>query len=150
MTAPGAPLPNGNYVVARRHRDVIFTSGMTPRENGVLVFTGKVMPDDPLETHKAALVLSTANAVDAARRLLDEGEHVSQVLNLNVFVAADPSFQDHSRLADFASDYLQEQFGNAGIGTRAAIGVASLPGDARVEIQLMLAVEGSDSTASAG
>lgn len=49
-----------------------------------------------------------------------------------------PGFSSHAKLADFASEYLVEELGDAGIGARAAIGIASLPGDAPVEIQLVL------------
>lgn len=62
------------------------------------------------------------------------------MLLLNVYINAQDGFQAHSKLADFASDYLYERLGEAGIGGRAAIGVASLPGDAPVEIQLIAAI----------
>ena len=59
---------------------------------------------------------------------------------MTFYVNAHSDFTLHSKIADFASDYLFETFGKAGIGTRAAVGVSSLPGDAPLEIQLITAV----------
>jgi enamine deaminase RidA (YjgF/YER057c/UK114 family) len=62
-------------------------------------------------------------------------------MSLSVYINAESGFVDHARLADFASGFLRAQLGPAGIGTRAAIGMATLPGNAPVEIQLIAAVE---------
>ena len=52
MTDGPTPVPQGNYIPAKRFGDLIFVSGMTPRENGVLIATGKIAPGDPLENHR--------------------------------------------------------------------------------------------------
>jgi enamine deaminase RidA (YjgF/YER057c/UK114 family) len=135
MTRP--PVPQGNYVAAKRHGDLVYTSGMTPRDNGVMMFKGAVSPSAPLETYQAAVELATKNALTAARLLLAPHERVAGVLSLTVYIAAEPEFTAHARLADFASAYLQREMGDDGVGCRAAIGVASLPGNAPVEIQLV-------------
>ncbi len=135
MTRP--PVPQGNYVAAKRHGDLVYTSGMTPRDNGVLMFTGVVSSGAPLESYQAAVELATKNALTAARLLLAPHERVAGVLSLTVYIAAEPEFTAHARLADFASAYLQREIGDDGIGCRAAVGVASLPGNAPVEVQLV-------------
>lgn len=132
-----SPVPQGNYVAAKRHGDLVHTSGMTPRDNGVLMFTGRVNPSAPLESYQAAVELATKNALTAARLLLAPHERVAGVLSLTVYIAAEPEFTAHARLANFASAYLQRELGDDGIGCRAAVGVASLPGNAPVEIQLV-------------
>ncbi|GAB3802594.1 RidA family protein [Virgibacillus kimchii] len=71
---------------------------------------------------------------------LAAGERLEQILLLNVYVNAEDTFQEHTSLADYASAYLFETLGDAGIGSRAALGVASLPGNAPVEIQLVAGV----------
>ncbi|KYZ75311.1 hypothetical protein AXX12_14240 [Anaerosporomusa subterranea] len=134
------PLPQGKYVAATRHGDIVYTSGMTPRKNGVLTFTGKVSSSESLDTYRDPVRLAAANALTAARNLITVQEHLARVISLTVFIAADETFQAHSRLADFASEYLHQEIGDAGIGSRAAIGVASLPGNAPVEIQLVAAI----------
>ena len=138
MTRP--PVPQGNYVAAKRHGDLVHTSGMTPRDNGVLMFTGRVNPTAPLETYQAAVELATKNALTSARLLLAPHERVAGVLSLTVYIAVELEFTAHARLADFASAYLQREIGDEGIGCRATVGVASLPGNAPVEIQLVVII----------
>ena len=134
------PVPQGKYVPATRFGNLIYTAGMTPRSNGILIQQGKVRTDQPADAYKAAVRQAVANALTAARNLLVEQERFEQIISLTVYLNAEDTFEAHATLADFASEYLYEQLGNAGIGSRAAIGVASLPGNAPVEIQLIAAV----------
>lgn len=136
----GQPVPQGAYVAARRHGGLIFTSGMTPRDKGILMAEGPVRAHMPLETYEAALVMAAGNALRAAQSLLQDGESITAILSMTVFIAAEPDFTSHSKLADFASHWLAERLGPESIGTRAAVGVATLPGNAPVEIQLVAAV----------
>ncbi|WP_172370796.1 RidA family protein [Sporosarcina jiandibaonis] len=134
------PIPQGNYIPATRFGNMIYTAGMTPRYNGVLIQSGKVGITEPISIYKAAVRQAVANALAAAMNTLAEQERLEQVLSLTVYVNAENTFQAHSSIADFASEYLFEKMGNAGIASRAAIGVASLPDNAPVEIQLIAAV----------
>lgn len=130
------PIPQGKYLPAVRHGDVIFTSGMTPREAGLLKYSGRIRAGDPIEIHRDAVRLATTNALVAARSCLSSGEEISVILQLNVFLNTDPDFTMHPKIADFASELLVEHLGPDCIGSRAAIGVASLPSDAPVEVTL--------------
>ena len=134
------PIPQGNYIPASRHNNLVYTSGMTPRENGVLLFDGKIKLSEPIETYKEAVRLAAGNALTAARSLVAERECLERIVTLTVFIAAEENFTVHAKLADFAAEYLYEEMGQDGIGSRAAIGVASLPGNAPVEIQLVAAI----------
>lgn len=140
MSAHPQPVPQGDYVPARRHGGMIVTSGMTPRRDGVLQQQGPVRADTPVEAYRDAVRLACGNALTAARGLLAPGESITAILSLTVFVAAQPGFTAHSRIADLASVFLREELGEAGIGARAALGVASLPGNAPVEIQLVAVI----------
>lgn len=131
------PIPQGKYLPAVRHADVIYTSGMTPRKAGVLIYKGKVLALKPLETYKEAVRLATLNALTAAENCLKTGEKISLILQLNVFINADQEFIAHAKIGDFASEVLIEKLGITCIGTRAAIGVATLPSNAPVEITLV-------------
>ena len=135
------PVPQGKYRPAVRHGDLIFTAGMTPRKDGQLILSGKITPDVPVETWREAVRQAAANALTAARNCLEEGESIVQVLSLTVYVNASPDYRTHAKIGDLASGYLFEELGDAGIGARAAIGVATLPGDAPVEIQLIAAAK---------
>ncbi len=133
------PIPQGNYIPASRFGNLIYTAGMTPRKNGVLIQSGKVSSAEPVSSYKTAVRQAVANALTAVKNTLTEQEQLAQVLSMTVYINADENFTEHSSLADFASQYLYEVIGKIGIGSRAAIGVASLPGNASIEIQLVAA-----------
>lgn len=130
------PAAQGNYVLATREDQLIYTAGMTPRRAGKLILSGPVTTG-PLDSYQEAVELSCANAVAAAQGALKEGEHLGKVLSMTVYIATDASFSAHSQLADYASNYLFRTLGEAGRCSRIAIGVYTLPGNAPVEISLV-------------
>ena len=134
------PIPQGKYVPATRFGDIVVTAGMTPRKNGQLIQTGRVLKDAPLEDYKDAVRQAVENALTAARNQLAEDERIVRVLSMTVYVNAEDGFTSHAKIADFASDYLNEELGAASPMARVSIGVATLPGNAPVEIQLMCGV----------
>ena len=131
------PIPQGKYVPATRFGDLIFTAGMTPRKNGVLIQSGRVEKDAPLDNYKDAVRQAADNALTAARNQLAEGERIVRVLSMTVYVNAEDGFASHAKIADFASDYLSEELGDASPMARVSVGVATLPGNSPVEIQLV-------------
>ncbi len=134
------PIPQGKYLPAVRNNDLIYTSGMTPRKAGKLIYTGKIRVTNPIDSHKDAVRLATLNALTAAQACLNEGECISVILQLSVFLNAEDEFVEHSKIADYASAVLMEKLDINCIGSRAAIGVASLPSNAPVEITLIAKV----------
>ena len=134
------PTPQGKYKAAVRHLNLIYTSGMTPRISGELKYSGIIQSKFPLETYKGALELATKNALTAAKACLNENEEIKFIPQLSVFLNAEPGFKDHAKLANYASEEIIRQLGENAIGSRAASGVASLPGNACVEITLVAAV----------
>lgn len=135
------PIPQGKYLPAVRHGDLIFTSGMTPRKSGNLIYSGKIRVADSIEYHRDAVRVATLNALTAAQVCLNEGEKITLILQLNVFLNAEEEFTAHAKVADFASEVLIENMGANCIGSRAAIGVSSLPSNAPVEITIICKVE---------
>jgi len=134
------PIPQGKYLPAVRHADLIYTSGMTPRKAGKLLFSGKIRSKDPIELHKEAVRLASLNALAAAQSCLEKGEKISLILQLSVFLNTEEEFMAHAQIANYASEVLIENLGDQCIGSRAAIGVASLPSNATVEITLIAKV----------
>ncbi|MCU4157750.1 RidA family protein [Carboxylicivirga sp. A043] len=134
------PIPQGKYLPAVRHKDVVYTSGMTPRKAGKLKFIGQIKADKPIDRYKEAVQLATSNAIAAAESCLNEGERLSVILRLNVYLNAERDFLYHAIVADYATDALIEKFGVKCIGSRIAIGVSSLPSNAMVEISLIATV----------
>lgn len=135
------PVPQGKYKSAVRHNDLAFTSGMTPRLSGELKFPGIIKLHSPLELYKDALVLATQNALNAAKACLYENEEIYLIPQLNIYLNTEDNFKDHAKIADFASDEITKQLGECAIGSRIAIGVASLPGNACAEISLIAAIK---------
>lgn len=134
------PIPQGKYVPATRVGNFVFTAGMTPRKNGLLIYQGKVKADVDLEQYRNAVNQAVSNALIASESMLRTEERIQQVLQLNVYINAEKEFEKHSQLADFATEYLYEALGEAGIAARMAIGIATLPGDAPVEVQMISAI----------
>lgn len=135
------PIPQGKYKPAVRYGNFIFTAGMTPRKNGVLILSGKIEADKPLDYYREAIIQAADNALTAAKNCLAEGEKIVQIMSLTVYLNAAPDYLTHAKVGDVVSEYLYEQLGDAGIGPRAAIGLATLPGNAPVEVQLVAAAE---------
>lgn len=131
------PIPQGKYVPAVRHGDLIITSGMTPRDNGVLIMSGKVKIADEPEHYRKAVAQAAKNALSAAKSILLPDEHIVRIISMTVYVNAEDGYTAHARFADLASDYFRETLGDHGIASRTSIGVASLPGNAPCEIQII-------------
>ena len=131
-----SPIPQGKYLAAVRHTDVIYTSGMTPRKAGKLLYSGEILTNKPIESYKEAVHLAALNCLAAAQSCLKDNEKISLILQLNIIINADKEFVNHSKVADIASEFLIEKLGVNCIGSRAAIGVASLPSNAPIEITL--------------
>ena len=123
------PVPQGKYVPAVKRNGFIFTAGMTPRKDGVLIQKGKVEAGVPLETYQKAVEQAAKNALTAAQNTLAPGERIVQIMQLVVYVNAGPGFTEHTALA--------EKLGPAGISPRAALGMASLPKEAGVEVSIV-------------
>ncbi len=134
------PVSQGHYSIASRIGETIFTAGMTPRNNGVLSMTGRVSMQRPIEDYRQPVELAVGNALRAAASQLRQGETISRVINMVVYVAAEDGYEAHSKIADFASDHLFSVLGDSGISSRTAVGVHSLPGGAPVEISLVVSV----------
>lgn len=140
MNSNGEPRPQGHYRPARRHENLIFVSGMTPRRDGELHYVGQVNPAEPVESYCAPIELATENALQAARAQLATAEQVLSVLNLIVYINAPAGYTRHSQLADFASRLIESHLGSEGVPSRAAVGVSSLPGGAVVEVAMTAVV----------
>jgi enamine deaminase RidA (YjgF/YER057c/UK114 family) len=133
---PGAPIPQGSYVAATATDHLVLTAGMTPRVDGVLQHTGKVGREVTLHDARAAAAIAVSNAVAAACSHVGSLAGIGRALRLTVFVNAVEEFTQHSAVADGASERLVELLGERGVVVRTAVGVASLPGGACLEVEL--------------
>ena len=111
-----------------------------PTTGGRLLATGKVPADVPLETAQAAARQACLNALAAVRSVAGSLNSVVRIVRLNVFVNSADGFTDQAKVANGASELLDEVFGDAGKHTRCVIGAAELPLDAPVELDLVAEV----------
>lgn len=139
LTLPPVAAPVAAYVPAVRSGTLVFTSGQLPTVGGVLSCTGKVgaevAPDDAYALARTAALNGLA-AIDALVGL----DSVVRIVKVVGYVASDPSFTGLPAVVNGASELLGEVFGDAGRHARSAVGVAVLPLDAPVEIELIVEV----------
>ncbi len=138
LTLPAVAKPVGAYVPALWHGDTVFLSGQIPLENGQLKYTGKVGGDGgrSIADAQAAARLCAINAIAAGAEAAGGVDNLTRVLKVVVYVAAAPGFTEPHKVANGASDLLAEVFGQAGQHARAAVGVAELPLNASVEVDV--------------
>lgn len=133
--------PNGNYKLATRDENKVYTSGITPKINGQLVKTGKIDNQMDLNEYESITRQAIKNAIQVIEQEISDEEFIDKIVMMTVYINASDDFVSHSKIADFSSDYLVEIFGNGVIGSRAAVGVNSLPGDAPLEITLLASIK---------
>lgn len=133
---PPPPRPQGHYVPTSRSGDLVTTAGMTPRVDGTLVVTGQVGEAVDLDRAKEAAAVAVANALSALAEAAGGLDRIRSLLRMTVYVHAASGFTQHSAVADAATDTLVKYLGGRGVCARSAVGVASLPGDAPLEIEL--------------
>jgi enamine deaminase RidA (YjgF/YER057c/UK114 family) len=140
LSLPAAPAPVADYVPAVRFEDLVFTAGQLPLLNGTLRAVGKVGAevriDDAIECARIAALNGLAAVVD----LTGDLDVITRIVKVVVYVASDTGFTDQPLVGNGASALLREIFGEAGRHARSAIGVAVLPLDAPVEVELVVAV----------
>ncbi|AIT60125.1 RidA family protein [Corynebacterium doosanense] len=140
LPAPVAPL--GSYTAATVVGEQVWTSGQLPMVDGALPLTGAVGADvtpEQAQSLARTAALNALAAIDGAVGI----DNVTRVLKLVVFVSSAPDFYGQPQVANGASDYMTEIFGDAGVHVRSAVGVAALPANSPVEIEVVVEVSGS-------
>lgn len=141
ITLPAVAAPAGAYIPARRSGDHVWTAGQVPFVDGKLPATGKVGAEVDAATAKELARICVLNALAAVDSLVGL-DAVTGVVKLVGFVASDPSFTGQPGVINGASELLGEVFGEAGAHARSAVGVAVLPLDAPVEVEIVVEVAG--------
>ena len=137
ITVPTVPGPFGAYVPARRAGNLLYLAGQLPMKDGKLVAVGQVPSRCSVEQAKAAARQCVINALAAARTVEQDIDKIAGVVRVGAFVSSDPSFTEQPKVANGASEFLLELFGDAGKHARAAVGVNTLPLDAAVEVEFI-------------
>ena len=137
---PVAP-PAGAYLPAVISGNLVFTAGQIPLVDGKLIATGKVGSDHTAEEARAIAARCCLNAIAAIESVIGDLDRVKRVVKVVGFVASTPDFSAQPAVLNGASELLEQVFGEAGRHARSAVGVASLPLDAPVEVELIVEFE---------
>lgn len=140
LTLPPVAAPVASYTPAVRSGQHVYTSGQLPFVDGALPATGKVGVGEGLvDPADAAWHARTAalNALAAVASVAGGLDRVVRIVKVVGFVASDPGFTGQPAVINGASDLLRDVFGDAGVHARSAVGVAVLPLDSPVEVELV-------------
>lgn len=137
LTLPSVAAPVAAYVPAVISGSYVYTSGQLPFIDGKLTATGKVGAEISAEDAKSMAATSALNAIAALKSVIGDLDRVIRIVKVVGFVASDPSFTGQSGVINGASDLLGEVFGAGGTHARSAVGVAVLPLNSPVEVELV-------------
>src|SRR5712692_11917016 len=137
---PAPPEPFGTYVEAVQTGNLLFLSGMLPTEGHGAKFIGRVGAELDVEAGREAAHLAALNILAVARRHLGSLDHVRRIVRLGVSVATSGDVRDQPKVADAASELLQDIFGKDKNPCRLVYGVASLPLGTPVELEVIFEV----------
>ncbi len=139
FTLPQQPVVAGLYAPAVKTGNLVFTSGQLPLYEGKLIEpggTGKVNQSN-LDDVTYAARIALINTLAAIKSVTGSLESIERIVKLTLYVASEPLFTSQHLVANGASSLLQELFGAKGIHARSAVGVAELPLNAAVEVELI-------------
>jgi enamine deaminase RidA (YjgF/YER057c/UK114 family) len=137
ISLPIPPDPAGSYLPVVLFGNLAFVAGQIPMEDKQVKFRGKV---ESVAMGQEAARLCTINALAQLKSSLGSLNGIKRVIKVTGFVNSDPSFTDHAKVLNGASDLLVSIFGDKGKHARAAVGVSSLPLDSAVEIEFIVEV----------
>jgi enamine deaminase RidA (YjgF/YER057c/UK114 family) len=140
VNLPAPPEPFGAYAEAVQTGNLLFLSGMLPTEGRGAKYIGRVGAEFDVEGGREAARLATINALAVARQRLGSLDKVARIVRLGVSVATSGDVRDHPKVADAASELLQEVFGKNRNPCRLVFGVASLPLGVPVELEIIFEV----------
>ena len=141
LSLPPIPNPVAAYVPAKQAGKLVFTAGQLPMVNGELISKGLLGQDVEVDEANKAARICTLNALAAIKGAIGDLDRIKQVVRVVGYVASVPTFTQQPAVVNGASELLLEIFGENGKHARSAVGMAVLPLNASVEIELTVEVE---------
>ena len=138
LSLPETATPAGAYVPALRTGNYVYTAGQVPLVDGALPVTGKVGAEVTAEEAKELARTCALNALAAVKSVTGDLDHVARVVKVTGFVASAPDFTGQPGVINGASELLGEVLGPRGVHARSAVGVAVLPMDSPVEVEIQV------------
>jgi enamine deaminase RidA (YjgF/YER057c/UK114 family) len=137
LALPAVAAPVAAYVPAVISGSHVYTSGQLPFIDGKLPASGKVGAAVSAEDAKSLAATCAVNALAAVKSVIGDLDRITRIVKVVGFVASDPSFTGQPGVINGASELLGQVLGDAGVHARSAVGVAVLPLDSPVEVELI-------------
>jgi enamine deaminase RidA (YjgF/YER057c/UK114 family) len=138
---PDSPKPVAAYIPAKQTGNLVFTAGQLPMVNGELISMGLLGQDVEIDEANKAARICTLNALAAIKGVIGDLDRIKQIVRVVGYVASVPTFTQQPAVVNGASELLLEIFGENGKHARSAVGMAVLPLNASVEIELTVEIE---------
>jgi len=140
LQLPEPPKPLAAYIPAKQVGNLVFTAGQLPMVNGEIILKGLLGQDVEIDPAYNAAKICTLNALSAIKGVIGDLDKIKQVVRVVGYVASVPTFSQQPAVVNGASELLLEIFGENGKHARSAVGMAVLPLNAAVEIELTVEV----------
>ena len=141
LVLPETPKPVAAYIPAKQSGNLVFTAGQLPMVKGELIAKGLLGQDLVVDEANKAARICTLNALAAIKGVIGDLDRIKQIVRVVGYVASVPTFTQQPAVVNGASELLLEIFGENGKHARSAVGMAVLPLNASVEIELTVEVE---------
>jgi enamine deaminase RidA (YjgF/YER057c/UK114 family) len=141
LKLPEISKPVAAYIPAKQSGKLVFTAGQLPMVNGELISKGLLGLNVEVEEANKAARICTLNALAAIKGVIGDLDQIKQIVRVVGYVASIPTFTQQPAVVNGASELLLEIFGEAGKHARSAVGMAALPLNASVEIELTVEVD---------
>ena len=135
---PTPPSPAGSYIPVVTTGNLVFVSGQIPMKEGKVVFEGKVPNEQSLDAARDAAKICIINGLAQLKANLGSLDKITKFVRISGFVNSNPEFTEQPKVINAASDLLVEIFGDMAKHSRIAVGVASLPLNSTVEIDMVV------------
>lgn len=140
LQLPEPPKPLAAYIPAKQVGNLVFTAGQLPMVNGEIILKGLLGQDVEIDPAYNAAKICTLNALSAIKGVIGDLDKIKQVVRVVGYVASVPTFTQQPAVVNGASELLLEIFGENGKHARSAVGMAVLPLNAAVEIELTVEI----------
>jgi enamine deaminase RidA (YjgF/YER057c/UK114 family) len=141
LKLPDVPKPVAAYIPAKQSGNLVFTAGQLPMVNGELISKGLLGQDVEIDEANKAARICNLNALAAIKGVIGDLDRIKQIVRVVGYVASVPTFTQQPAVVNGASELLLEIFGENGKHARSAVGMAVLPLNASVEIELTVEIE---------
>jgi len=135
---PTPPSPAGSYIPVVITGNLAFVSGQIPMKEGKVIFEGKVPENQSVDSARDAAKICIINGLAQLKANLDSLDKITKFVRISGFVNSNPDFSEQPKVINAASDLLVEVFGDMAKHSRIAVGVANLPLNSTVEIDMIV------------